>query len=355
MTALLAYPYYPANAWQDLIYGAARESGCEIVPLNSLRELERWGSGDVVHLGWTAPITQVHGCVSDAMRAVAQAERELTKFRERGGRIVWTVHNVLPHERNVLIPELALCQAFADLADVVHIMSAATVPLTSPYYRIDESKCVHIPHPSYLSAYPDPPTREQARTDLGIDTDVLLVVTLGTIRHYKGVDRVIRVAKHSQAVPVKTGQPTRVDVRFAVLGNFAGSVSGTEVQDALGDRGVVIDRYLSDDEIARWSAAADVFLLPYHDILNSGTIELAATFGRPVVTSDLLSLRQQLADAEWVRLVDFDAPAADAHVMNAVAELAASPSASSEALTYAVNNHPGEVTRQFLSRCLVNS
>ena len=50
------------------------------------------------------------------------------------------------------------------------------------WFTIPENRVVHVPHPSYRGAYQDTVSREQARWELGIDTDETVYALLGAIK-----------------------------------------------------------------------------------------------------------------------------------------------------------------------------
>jgi len=52
----------------------------------------------VLNLHWTAPILADATDHHDAVRRVALLGTLLTGFKDAGGRLVWSVHNVLPHD-----------------------------------------------------------------------------------------------------------------------------------------------------------------------------------------------------------------------------------------------------------------
>lgn len=324
------------------MYSAAVQAGWRVCPLESLEALDSMeiGAGDVVHLGWTAPVTQVHdGSTNLAMQAVLRACEVLARAQSAGARLVWTVHNVLPHDRNVLIPELAMCHWLGNHADSVHIMAESTADLVRPFYSLDPQALVQIPHPSYAGVYPTLPSRAEARRTLGIAPDTKLAVTAGTIRPYKGIDRILGLNMLAH----------ETNLHFAVLGHFPGGVSPYEVVNALGNRGTVISEYLSDSQLGMWLAAADICLCPYRDILNSGSIELAATFGLPVVTSDLPALQQYVGEG-WIALVDFDDPHS---VIAQIDLLLEADGARKAALHHAKLRAPEGVSTRFLEHCLL--
>ena len=74
---------------------------------------------------------------------------------------------------------------------------------------------------------------------------------------------------------------------------------------------------MPDAEISRWYLAADVAVLPYRAVLNSGSIHLAATFRVPVIIPDEPHLREQFGREPWVAFFDpSDAEASIARLLS---------------------------------------
>jgi beta-1,4-mannosyltransferase len=72
-------------------------------------------------------------------------------------------------------------------------------------------------------------------------------------------------------------------------------------------------RWVPRAEVQHLFVASDLVVLPYRRILNSGTVLLALSFGRPVLVPDLGAMREQQErfGAEWVRLYSGDLSARD--------------------------------------------
>ena len=103
-----------------------------------------------------------------------------------------------------------------------------------------------------------------------------LAVAPGLIRPYKGVDVLLRAWPR-----------VREQVPEATL-----LVAGRPMMDTsaltTGQPGVVfLPRYLSDAELAAALRRADVVVLPYRRIDNSGVLAAALAFGAPLVMSDV--------------------------------------------------------------------
>jgi glycosyltransferase involved in cell wall biosynthesis len=282
---LAAHPSYLTNPYQSLLYSAAWEEGIAPVrmprqaQLEELRTLQSSGIPTALHLHWLHPVQRDAASDADARGLGAAFVRELDDYIGRGGRLVWTVHNVLPHETRFEAAEIALTAAVVERAHVIHVLTAGTPALVAPYYRLPEDRILHVPHPSYRGAYADPVSRQEARHELGIRGDEFVVVALGAIRPYKGLDELLDAW---QDVPVD--RPRRL-----VIAGAPADVPGVDalIERAAVDPKVLIDaRQIPAEEIQHFLRAADVAVLPYRRALNSGALMLALTFGVPVIVPD---------------------------------------------------------------------
>lgn len=296
--------YSFGNPFQTMLYAALHEVRARAVPVadlaGHLRESAA-GSGDpgLLHLHWTGPILSRADGPFRARLLLDTFTADLDRFSAAGGRLVWTVHNVLPHEHRHRWAECELAQLLVDRADLVHVLSAETPDLVEPWYRLDPAKVVVIEHASYLGRYPDGMSRPEARARLGIGLDRRVLVTLGGIRRYKGIDVLLDVFE-------------QLAVRDPALHLLvAGRVIANPEADVLRARCATHDQitarfeYVEDDDLQVWMNAADLAVLPYRDILNSGAFLLAQTFGLPVVAPRAGSLRQW-EEQPHVRLFDPD-------------------------------------------------
>jgi glycosyltransferase involved in cell wall biosynthesis len=297
------FPDYHENPYQRLLYSGLGEIDACYVAVDNLavhlqRRIEHADPG-CLHVHWTAPVLQWAGGPFRAKQILDRVTSLLGQFKERGGRLIWTVHNILPHDVRYSWAEVQLAQLLADTADLVHVMSERTVAEAEPYYRLYPERLLVVPHSSYTGWYPDWVTREAARQRLGIGSDEKVLIALGGIRPYKGLDRLLDVFEE-----LVVDDPAH---RLLV----AGKPGREEGIDALVERcrvtPGVIGRYefLPDDQLQVWMKAADLAVLPYQAILNSGAFQLAQTFGVPVVAPARGALADE-AHAAHVMLFDAD-------------------------------------------------
>lgn len=299
---MLVFPAYLNNAFLNLIELSARADGFEVTGAHTFDDLvagaARLGRGDTLHVHWTTPIAQQAQSEAEAARRVARLERLFAGLRSRGAKLVWTVHNRLPHELTFPELEVRLYRLLASSADAIHIMAPHTPAAISDVATVDPRKIRQIAHPSYEGVYDTGITRTQARASFEISEHERAVLFLGQIRPYKGVDDLARATARANA---RRGGDLVLMLAGAVKemprAEFAASLP-TE-QRTISHLG-----FVDDADIARWFRAADVACFPYRAILNSGSVHLAATFRVPVILPGDAHLREQFAGEPWVRFFD---------------------------------------------------
>lgn len=315
---LAVFPAYRDNPYLNLMLLAPRARGWHVLESLRLEVLEqhlgRLGTGDVFHMHWTAPIVQRTDDDLDTARTRLDRFRTaVDAARGRGASLVWTVHNVLPHDARHLELEVELNRYLAEVADAVHVMNVATVAAVAPHYSLDPARVVHIPHPSYQGVYPGSTTRDDARASFGLGPDDHAVLAFGQMRPYKGLDVLVDAVRRLPA-----------DQRPVLL--LAGRTSEddrAEIDRLLGDdlRAVREHDHVDDVDVQRWFRAADTAVFPYRRVLNSGSLHLAASFGVPAVLPDEAHLRAEFGDEGWIRWFDTgDAAGSLAGVLGAVGD-----------------------------------
>jgi glycosyltransferase involved in cell wall biosynthesis len=140
-----------------------------------------------------------------------------------------------------------------------------------------------IPHGHYLDTMHPLPPREEARRALGIANPSKVVLFFGQIKEVKGLDLLIAamplvLREIPEAVLVIAGRPLGID-----FSRYEKLIDGCGVRS----RCHLHIRYIPDDEVSVFYAAADLVALPYRRIYQSGVLLMAMTYGCPVVVSDL--------------------------------------------------------------------
>jgi glycosyltransferase involved in cell wall biosynthesis len=306
--------YFPGgvqNPYLRLLYSRLPEEGFDPRPLGRYEMLDSAGDADVFHLHWTRVFQVGTGSVSEARSQTEAYLARIERFLSRGGRLVWSVHEALPHDCEFPEVEVALRRRLVELAAAVHVLHDSTAAQVADLYPLDPARTFTVEHPLYTGVYPDYVTRAAARRQLGVGPGEVLLLGFGAIRPYKGFDRLVELAPR---VAGETGLPVRVmlagptfrSIDTAPLRDLVRSTPGASMSE-----GPVPDEY-----VQVLFRAADVVVLPYRTVLNSGVLMLALTFGCPSVAP----ANPVTADLEPSGLVHLFDPAAEGDLGRAVAE-----------------------------------
>jgi beta-1,4-mannosyltransferase len=320
-------PSYTWNPYQRLLTAALREQGVEADAISEWPErsplVGAWqahGKPDVVHLHW------IHDFLGGSKgrpsrRNVLWFDWQLRLLKARGARIVWTVHNLKGHEAGDDPREADAHRALIERADAVilhcHRAREALIALYRPSGAAQARMHV-LPHGSYVRQYDVDADAALARQALGLGQAGTVFAFVGAIRGYKGVGELLEAFATSGDL----GQ----DARLLICGKPLPARIGRELEEraAVDPRIVLRLERIPEEDLSRVLRAADVVVLPFRDILTSGSAILALSHGRPVVVPALGCLPETLP-ADAAILYDPDDPDALAGALRraAGADLAA--------------------------------
>lgn len=271
-------PYWGSgNPYQDALAEHLSACGAEVVKMRSLRDLFRWGVFvrrriDLVHMHWL-PGFGWGGL--RPLRCMVFVTR-LLLIRLQGIPIVWTIHNLMPHESRHPRVDWLIGRAVAGLARTMIVHGETARCEVIRRWRLKDARRVAVvPHGNYVDHYANRISRSEARQRFGIDEPTGVFLFLGAVRPYKGVLDLVesfRKLADEQSCLIIAGKPLDEAYRKqvqAAIGNL------TNVRFEAG--------FVADDDIQVYMKAADVVVLPYRHILSSGAALLAMSFGKACV------------------------------------------------------------------------
>jgi glycosyltransferase involved in cell wall biosynthesis len=226
------------------------------------------GAEMLVHVHWTSwALGRLDRAPAEA--ALQRALGILESVRKH--RMVWTVHNTLPHDCRHEDLEVTLRRHLADQADLIHIMNPMTREIVAPWYELPDDKVVQADHPWPRVVGIG---RDEACRMLGLNPRYRWIGFLGQIRPYKRVD-----------ILLDTMDRLSPDHRCIIAGATDGSdeMRSVVARAQRHPRTVVLSGHQPDAVFHAVAEAVGVVVLPYIDILNSGVHPLAAAVGCPVV------------------------------------------------------------------------
>ena len=278
---ILFVPYGEKNAYHRLLTTALRSQGVEtkagqVLSLFSLfRQVIRERNIDIVHIVWTDPFFISKSKVKTLIRAILFI-LDLLIIKTLRIKIVWTVHNKYNHEEQHKDIDILVSKILSRICDVMKVeCKKAKSDIIRLFNVKNPSKIEVISEGSYIEAYPNEVDRGLSREKLGLKPEEIIFLYFGQIRPYKGVPELIEAFKklnHPQAKLLIVGKPLNNEVANAVM------------RRCIGVKHIrTIFKFIPDDEIQMYMYAADIIVLPYRDILTSGAVILAMSFGKPVI------------------------------------------------------------------------
>jgi len=229
---------------------------------------------DILHIHWSHPFLLASSRRWTILKS-ASFIGELLILKLFGIKIVWTIHNIVNHEAKFTSLELFFNRLVARLCNKIIVHSTSAKNEVINRYGVRESLITITPHGNYISWYKNVITKSQAREQLQLITKDIAFLHFGQIRPYKGVHELIDAFKklnYSQAKLLIAGEPFNNEVAQNILRRCEGN---EDIKTFWG--------FIPDDEIQIYMNAADVVVLPYKDILTSGAVILAMSFGKPII------------------------------------------------------------------------
>jgi len=189
------------------------------------------------------------------------------------------------------------------------VLHGSTVDELAVLYPLDPARTFTVEHPLYSGIYADYISRASARRQLGVADDEVLLVGFGAIRPYKGFDRLVSLVpriREQTGLPIRVilAGPTLKSIDIGPLRDLVAATPGVSMTD----------RAIPDEYVQVVFKAADVVVLPYRQVLNSGVLMLSLTFGCPsvapenpvtvdTVSSGLVHLFDRESDEDLLRAV----------------------------------------------------
>ena len=287
------------NPYNALLFTALQNVGVEVKEF-SVQRLLLGPHADVLHLHW-APTSRIRG---HSRRRVRRTSLELMLLlraaRLREMKIVWTVHDIGAHDRRAHSDlEKPYWSRVAHYLDaLISLSSAALDQVRERYPALTTVPAFITRHGHYRGAYPRNIGPEEARKRMGIGSAANVYSFVGQMRPYKNLPVLLRAFRDLD-------DPEAILLIAGML-----KLDGTRAEfDELvsADRRVkVFGGFIDDASMQLYLEAADLVVLPYRDILNSGSAILALSFDRPVLVPAHGSMTELAEDVgtDWVLTYD---------------------------------------------------
>ena len=214
-------------------------------------------------------------------------------------RVVLTLHNVNAGKRDSddsWLNRLTL-RIHYDLADHIFVHTSKMKSELIAEFGVQEDAVTVIPFGTNDVVPKKGIASAEAKQRLGINDGQKTILFFGNLGPYKGVELLIAAFQRLRAA--------NPNYRLIVAGKPRGGCEGyaARLRTTIETSGFQADvqfrgEFIPDDEIETYFQAADVLVLPYRSISQSGVLFLGQGFGLPVIATDVGSFSEHVIEGQ---------------------------------------------------------
>jgi D-inositol-3-phosphate glycosyltransferase len=216
--------------------------------------------------------------------------------RLRNKKIVLTAHNVnrgKRDSRDSLLNRLTLKVQYR-LADHIFVHTENMKSEIISDFGVRPEAVTRIPFGMNIAVPRTALSSTAAKDKLGIRAQEKTILFFGRIAPYKGLEYLLTafqaiLRNDPDCRLLIAGEPMQGYEEY--LDRIRAIISQTGIQDHL----IQKLEYIPDEDTELYFKAADVLVLPYKDIFQSGVLFLGFSFGLPAITADVGSFREDVA------------------------------------------------------------
>lgn len=278
---VLMYPAAEQNPYLVVTKRRLEQLGVKVTPVRDLDSSDLLTLApryDLLHIfnikEYQSPFTSPEPIMQ--LHHLSRRVRNLWMARRLGLKLFWTLYNEPKgYYSSEWLERFGRKWMFYQADRIICPSRNTRSMLRDRYPDLPEEKVIHIPHHNFDGYFPCQVRKSQARNHLGIQPRGRVFICFGGIHPYKGLTDVIPLfGRHplSSHTLIVAGSPSNA--------HYASTIEGLCAQY---DNVHAFLRYIPPDEVQYYMQAADVFVMPYKDILNSGSTMLALSFAKPIV------------------------------------------------------------------------
>ena len=215
----------------------------------------------------------------------------ISRMAKKNGktRCIALVHNMIPHEQNIL--DKLFAPYFVKSQDGFVALSESVVGDIEKLDKAGKPK-TFSPHPIY-DHYGERMSKKEACVALGLDDKKEYMLFFGLVRAYKGLDLLLDAfGKVKEQLP---------NLQLIIAGEFYEEEEKYRAQidaNGLKDRVIVRNEFVPDGDLRKYFGAADLIVQPYKTATQSGVTQVAFHFEKPMLVTNVGGLGEIVHDGK---------------------------------------------------------
>ncbi|MCM1007481.1 MAG: glycosyltransferase [Ruminococcus flavefaciens] len=248
--------------------------------INSARKIKKLKPDYIIMQWW-------HPYFSPCYTGLSMFTRKIPK--------IFVCHNVFPHERFPLDRFLTRTVLKKGKAYITH--SAMDAEDLKGIVAVPNYETTVLPvHNSFKMKNL---TKPQARLAANVPEDKKILLFFGFVRDYKGLRHIINampdIVKYDSNIRLMIVGEFRSDKE-----NYLEQIKNLGVEDNID----IVDGYIPDSGIEKYFAASDLIVLPYESATQSGIVQIAYGFEKPVIATNVGGLPEVISDGKTGYIVE---------------------------------------------------
>jgi glycosyltransferase involved in cell wall biosynthesis len=213
----------------------------------------------------------------------------ITVFKLINGKIIWTIHNTMPHSSNYILLNRAVRKYMAHLADRLQVHCKSAVNIMSPLLNVGKDNFFIIEHPVFPVENMEKNKAVYFLNKKFFHGKILsndkLFLMFGEIAAYKGIKEVIEIFNYLEqdkkliiAGTVKKGNEKYYSEMLSLIKN---------------DKQILIEsKRINDEDVPVFFNSIDFVLFNFRDVLTSGSVVLALNYKKDVIIPQMGCLNE---------------------------------------------------------------
>jgi glycosyltransferase involved in cell wall biosynthesis len=219
-------------------------------------------------------------------------------YKACGKKIAYTAHNVNQARRDgrdSLLNRVTLKMQYR-LCDHIFVHTQKMKEELCQDFRVAENAVTVIRYPMNYALPDTDLTPAEAKQRLGLVDNERAILFFGKIRPYKGIEHLVEAFRLLS--PIRTGNYRLILAGEPKKGSeeYLHEIQQFVAREFCPEQVILKIQFIPDEEMELYFKAADVLVLPYKEIFQSGVLFLAYSFGLPVIATDVGSFREDIVE-----------------------------------------------------------
>jgi len=208
--------------------------------------------------------------------------------RNKFTKIICIADNIIPHEKR--IGDSLFTSYFTK---PIHAFIAMSEQVMRDMNKLGiKQKKILLPHPIF-NHFGNQVSKQEGLNELHIETEKKIILFFGFIRHYKGVDILLKAMadqriKDKGHVLVIAGEFYEDEEKYLNIIK----------EDNLEKQVIIHNQFITEENIKFYFSAADVLIQPYRHATQSGVTPLALHFNLPMIVTRVGGLSESVVDKQ---------------------------------------------------------